>query len=272
MEGGFKVAKPSIFSNRYRKEMKKRRNRRIITILSAIVLIAFVILLISASLTDWTKKISNVKNGPRVDASNNQNTISKNDAGKTNEEVNKNDNQQKPVDKVFTVNLADGKSLNITYDDTLNTRKITNLQNQDPDIDFNINPSSTAAIAYEKSTQTVLLVKADGTSSDVTNTSYTSSSGNVFNKDSILKDNQNYIWEQSPKFIDDDNIAYITQLPWFDNRTSKFIWKYNIKDNTNVNTNITGTNIQINNVSDKGLEIVTDNVVQYLKGDGSITK
>lgn len=265
------MGKPSIFSNQYRRQMKKRRNRIIISIVSAIILITFVILLISTNLTDRTKNSANVKT-PNVNVDKNQNSAAKNDSGKTNTEINKNDQQQKPADKVFTVNLADGKALNIVYDDSSNTRKITNIQNQDPDIDFNINTSGTSAIAYEKSKQNVFLVNADGTLSDITNTSYKSSNGTVFNKDSILKDNQSYIWEQSPKFIDDDNIAYISQMPWFDNRASKFIWKYNVKDKTNVNTNITGTNIQINNVSDKGLEIVTDNVTQYLKGDGSITK
>lgn len=266
------MGKPSIFSNQYRREMKKRRNRIIIIIVSVIILIALAILLISASLTDWTKINTNVKNGPRVDAGKNENTTTKKDADKVNKEAKQNGQQQKPADKILTVNMPDGKALNITYDDSANTRKIINLQNQDPDIDFNINPSGTSAVAYEKSKQNVLLVNSDGTSSDITNTSYTSSNGTIFSKDSILAQNNAYIWEQSPKFIDDDNIAYISQLPWFDNRTSKFIWKYNIKDKTNVNTNITGTNVQINNVSDKGLEIVTDDVTQYLKGDGSITK
>ncbi|WP_287822352.1 hypothetical protein [Clostridium sp.] len=266
------MAKPSIFSNRYRRQMKKRRNRTVIIIVCAIVIIAAIVVLASGRLTNWTKNNANVKKVPVAQSDKKQSTAVKEDTSKSAEKPADNKESQKPVDKVFAVNMPDGKAINVIYDDSSNTRKITNIQNQDQDIEFNINPSSTVAILYEKSTQNMLLVNADGTSSNSASTSYKSTTGTTFNKDSIIKDKPGYIWQQSPKFIDDNNIAYISQLPWFDNRTSKFIWKYNIKDKTNINTNITGTNVQINNLTDKGLEIVTDNVTQYLKGDGSVTK
>ncbi|MFT8314441.1 MAG: hypothetical protein ABF633_09290 [Clostridium sp.] len=264
------MGKPSIFSNRYRREMRKRRNRTITIIIVIAVVVVLAIILVNGSVNDWAKNNFNTKKVSQGNNDKKQNTVGKQDTAAADEKAKAKQEQQKPVDKTFTVAMPDGKALNIIYDDSSSTRKITNIQNQDSDIDFNINPTGTSAVAYEKSKQNVLLVNADGTSSDITNASYTSSNGTVFSKDSILAQNNNYIWQQSPKFIDDENIAYISQLPWFDNRPAKFIWKYNIKDKTNVNTNMTGTNIQINNINNKGLEIVVDNVTQYLKGDGSI--
>lgn len=267
------MGKPSIFSNQYRSEMKKRRNRIIIIVIAVIIVVIVGIILISNRLSsnNWPKNNSDVKNVSQENSNKNQNTSLNEDSTKSNKKQNSEKQQENKSDKIFTVNIADGKALNITYDDSSNVKKIINMQNQDPDIDFNINPSGTFAVAYEKSKENVILINADGTSSDITNTSYTSSNGKVFTKDSILAQNSEYIWQQSPKFIDDENIVYISQLPWF-TKTNKYIWKYNIKDKTNVNTNITGGNIQINNiVNDKGIEIIVDNVTEYLKGDGSLS-
>lgn len=265
------MGKPSIFSNQYRREMKRRRNRIIIIVVAIIVIAVLGIILITGSLSNYkfTENSNEVKKVSEKNTEKTQNISVKNEASKTNKQEDSNKQQNTPA-KVFTVNMADGKTINITYDDTNSVRKITNIQNGDPDIDFNINPSGTFAVAYEKSKQNIMLINADGTSSDITNTSYTSSNGTAFSKDSILSQKSDYIWQQSPKFIDDDNIAYISQLPWF-NKTSKYIWKYNIKDKTNINTNITGTNVKMNNmVNGKGLEIVVDNVTEYLKPDGSV--
>ncbi|AJA48748.1 hypothetical protein CPAST_c26810 [Clostridium pasteurianum DSM 525 = ATCC 6013] len=262
------MGKPSIFSNQYRSEMRKRRNRIILTIIAVIIVVVVGIIVIS---NNWTKNNSDVKNISQGSSNKNQNTAVNKDASKIDEKQNSDKKQEEKSEKIFTVNIADGKVLNIKYDDSSNVKKITNIQNQDSDIDFNINPSGTFAVAYEKSKQSLTLINANGTSSDITNTSYTSSNGKVFTKDSILAQKNNYIWQQLPKFIDDENIAYISQLPWL-NKANKYIWKYNIKDKTNTNTNITGENIQINNiVNGKGLEVIVDNITGYLKGDGSLS-
>jgi hypothetical protein len=72
------------------------------------------------------------------------------------------------------------------------------------------------------------LFDTNGNKEDITNPEYVSSSGTVISKDNQLSSNPNYIWCSSPKFIDDDNIAYISQLPWL-NKSSKYIWIENIQ-------------------------------------------
>ena len=39
-----------------------------------------------------------------------------------------------------------------------------------------------------------------------------------FQRMELLKKHKTYIWSVSPKFIDEDNIAYVSELPWIKKR------------------------------------------------------
>lgn len=279
------MAKPSIFSSKYEKEMKKRKKKKIFGIFIILLAICMYIV-VSSDTLDYKGIAANIKKINVFNLGKNKNSQNKvSDSKKTtadtknkNQSSNKKDTAKKAVvpkkeDKFYTIQFADGKTMKVTYDDSNGNKVIKSVDNTDSDLDYNISPTSNAAVLFEKSTQTMMLVDINGKATDVTNQSYTAqSSGAVFEKNTILKDNPAYIWCGSPKFADGDNIVYISQIPWFDNRTEKYVWIYNISGNKHSIVSIEGTNIQINAVSDKGIEIVSDNNVQYLKGDGTISK
>lgn len=263
------MGKPSIFSSEYQKRMRRRKKKTIIGIISIIVVFAIVMIVSKTNLSGIGKTLGNITrsgSNKTTKQESNPKTVVKKE--KT---VKKNNVPTKKVDTGnFVVTMPSGKQAKIVYDNTATAKVIKSVDNSDSDLDYNINPSSSAVILFQKSTQDVILANSDGTSSNITNLSYVSGGGQSFDKATVLKNNPTYIWVQSPKFIDDSNIAYITQLPWF-NKNDKYIWKFNVQNKTNMNTNITGLNVQINNVTAQGLEIVTDNKTQYLKGDGSLT-
>lgn len=262
------MGKPSIFSSRYEIEKRKRKKRRIITIFSVLILVIAAIIFFNIN----TGTKTNNKNNEAASNKNNtqQNGSPKTVAAKKEKAPKKKAQSKKTASKNYTASMPSGKQISVVYETSNNVNKITGILNADADMDYNINPSGSSIVLYQKSTQDMVIVNSDGTSSNISVASYTSQGGQNFDKATQLKNNPSYVWEASPKFIDDNNIAYISQLPWF-NKQNKYIWKMNIKDKSNINTNITGTDVQIGNITPSGLQITSDNVTEYLKPDGSVS-
>lgn len=262
------MGKPSIFSSGYQKKMRRRKKRVIIGLVTIIIVFVIVMIGSKANLSGIGKTLGNITKGSSTNTTKQPNKPKA--VAKPQTPAKKKVAVTKKVDtENFSIAMPSGKQVKVIYDNTKNAKVIKSVENSDPDLDYNINPSSSEVIVFQKSTQDVMLGNSDGTSSNITNVSYVSGNGQTFTKDATLKNNPAYIWVQSPKFIDDNNIAYVTQLPWF-NKNDKYIWKYNVQSKTNINTNVTGLDVKINNITPKGLEIVTDTKTQYLKGDGSL--
>lgn len=268
------MARPSIFSNQYDRQVrrKKRRRKIIILLVCCLGIYLAVKLYIGVNFNEFSfKKIAakleqeqTKKESPNKKASG---RVSKTTKGDSTVKTNKNASKNQAVN----IKLADGKQVIVTYNTEGNTKKIKSVNLNGVDGAYNISPSAQNLIIYEKNGQNMYYVDSNGNTSDITYKTYTSTSGNVFSKDNVIQANQNYIWCDSPKFIDDNTIVYISQLPWFDNRTDKYIWRTTITDKSYANTNVHGNDVKINNITDKGIEIVIDGTTQYMKVDGTTT-
>ena len=105
---------------------------------------------------------------------------------------------------------------------------------------------------------------------DVTKKEYVSSTGTTFSKDSVLKGKSDYIWCIDPMFIDDNSIAYVSNLPWF-NKTTKYVWIYSIKDNVHYNIEaISGENIKLTKGTDNKINVLVDSKNMILNAAGGI--
>ena len=257
------MRKPSIFSSEYQKKMRRRKKKAIIALVTIIIVFVIVVIATNTNLSGIGKTLGNITKSSSTNTT--KQPIKPKAVAKQEKTAKKKTTITKKVDtENFVVAMPSGKQVKVIYDSTKSSKIIKSVENSDTDLDYNINPSSSSVIVFQKSTQDVMLGNSDGTSQNITNVSYVSGSGQSFTKDVTLKNNPAYIWVQSPKFIDDSNIAYVTQLPWF-NKNDKYIWKYNVNDKSNINTNITGSDVKINNITANGLEIVTDTKTQYLK-------
>lgn len=271
------MGKPSIFSREYNNRMKKRRKRIAVVITFLILFIG--VLLYNRNLENFFNNklatLKSIKLNGLIKKSNN-NEIKQNEIDKTANGVKPSPDvaPKNIVEKSIEVGLSGGIKIQAVYENKDGSNKFKYISPLDAPVSFSVNPSGDSMVILETSTQNMFYVFIDGTVQKVNDTKYVSSAGDVFPKENILKSKTDYIWCSSPKFIDDNNVAYISQVPWF-SRTTKYVWVFNIKDSNIKDRNdhklyeeLGGDNVKFGNLTDKGLEVIIDNSTKYIKYKG----
>lgn len=271
------VGRPSIFSSDYKDRIKKRKVRNIFILLIFVVILVAILLLSRVNFSKIAQDLSNpvkkqTNSIPSVKPGNSS-TADKNDA-KASDKTNVKTSDDTDV-KGYTVKLSNGQVLKVVYEGDNADKKFKYIS---PDIGsdfYQISPSGNGIIIYDKTSQGLTYVKIDGTISDISMKQYIASDKSVFQRTEELKKNPSYIWCNSPKFIDDANIAYISQLPWFKGDTIKYIWTFNVNklNSYKVFESLTGDSVTIGTVTPgKGISIQYDGNTSFLSADGNITK
>lgn len=260
------MAKPSIFNSDYHKRLKNRKRNIIIVVLLCIIAI-ILLALVSSGKGNFKKpnfnftKIFNFssvkKDTPEV--------IKKPATTKTNTT-----NIKK--EEAYPITLSNGKQIKVIYETKNNSKVFKSISPEDSTINYTISPSGKNIIIFDSKVQNMIYLDNAGNKHDITNAKYVSTSGTTFDKNTILSTKPDYIWCSFPKFIDENNIAYLSQLPWF-NKTTKFVWVENIKTNTNTRIeNLSGDDVKFGNLQIKGLPVVTDGVTNFLSPTGSVSQ
>lgn len=282
------MPKPSIFSKDYDEKMRKRKRNRRIT-----VLIVVIVALIAIFIASFSSKIGlNVKLGMNKIKSMVITKMNKDSTDKTNKNSNNsskaknaensNKSESKNSDAVvqkedvkkeetgeYTVKLPNGEEIKLKYS-VINNEK-SYIEVTPKTVVYDISPSKKQIVVSQNSTQNLILFDINGTLNDISKTEYVSSKGTVFNKDSIMKANAGFIWCTSPKFINEDNIIYQSQLPWFNKGSIKYIWKYTISSKVhdhNLNGGLgelSGADIKYGKLNSDGLEVIVDGNVKIVK-------
>jgi ribosome-associated translation inhibitor RaiA len=270
------MSKPSMFSKDYKSELKKRRRK--ISLLIILPIIGLTIFLV----TDFNALLSK---GASVGKSINSVLLNKSkDKEETAVEVEKKPEVVKPavnseITKVpqeevtlktetFVVNLSDGQKISVEFNVDGVGKSIKGVADT-KDITYDISPSGKSIVIQSKNDQQLMYANVDKTSKDITKKTYESSKGEILTKDAILENHENYNWSVMPKFIDEDNIAYISELPWINEKAQQYIWKVNLKSNVYMQVKpASGKNITFNKIADKGLETIIDGNVVYVTSTG----
>lgn len=279
MLGGCNVSKPSIFSRDYKKKMKKRKRR--------ITFICFLLIFLGANVYLYSKlnknfNIFSLKNYvisiinkkvvnndkkvvPVVPIKPEKSEIAKN-------QPTQNVIQEKKEEKSYSFKLSDGKELKAIYEENDGKKKFKNVIGDNENLDFNINPDATGIITYDAGAQSIIFINLDGITSDISKKNYISTSGSEFTKEDTIKNNAGYVWATNPKFIDNENVAYVSQLPWFNQGITKYLWIVNINnpDNPTLFEKVSGANIVLGKLDDKGLNILIDGKTGFLKANGEL--
>lgn len=272
------LGKVSIFSSDYNKRRRKRKIRTI----TAVIIFTMVILVIffSSSLKSYVyNKYDYVRNSKFfsiINKSNKSDKVTKsNDTVSSKETKTPEASSNNTAEKTIEVVLSNGAKIQAVYENKDGKNMFKYITPIDAPVSSSINPSGTTMIVLENSTQNMFKVTIDGNINKVNDTKYISSSGGILPKDAVLKSKPGYIWCSSPKFIDDNNVAYISQVPWFDKRTTKYVWIFNINDSSIKDRNdhtlfekLGGDNIKFGNITPKGLEISIDNNTKFIKYNG----
>jgi hypothetical protein len=255
------MARPSIFSREYERRMKRRKK----------IVVSIVLMLIAASGIFFAFGSGTVKQvfkdrNINLTAFLNKENIP--EAKIENEPIDNKQIDSKPVEQVtqeegYDIELSDGTKVKAIYDDNNGIKKFKYITPSDKSISFTINPSGTNIVILDSKVQRMYSIDINGNKQDITDEQYTS-----IKREPTITKRPEYIWCTSPKFIDDENIAYLSQLPHVSSKvTKKFFWTVNLK-NKNLHKNkynINGENIKLGTTTDKGLEVVLDDgSVKYI--------
>lgn len=271
------MGKPSIFSSNYKRKM--RRRRIFIGLITACIILAVTATWLLTK-DSFKKKITDIKTDFLTKENERSKQIDK--ESKNKENLNKKQNEAKtPAEKTieekkeqgYDLALANGSKIKVVYEGQGEEKKFKHILPLESKTQYDISPNGKAAVVFDDKIQRVKYIDISGKVTDITRNQYVSNSGNVvINRDEWLQSKPDYIWCTSPKFIDDNNIAYISQLPWL-NKSTKYIWITNSKGSNHVYvTSVNGENIKFNNIDPKGLSTTIDGNVFYLKSTGEVIK
>jgi hypothetical protein len=258
------VGKPSIFSRDYQKQMKKRKKRITFTIFIVVIVGVFVTISMKGMVKNLSKYEGKSKNIITADKNNIKSTESK--------KVEATEQEKAKKSEAYDIQLSNGKTVSVLYETKNNDKTFKQGVTTDSNVSYNISPSRKKVILFDDKVQSIILVDINGNKEDVTNPQYTSTSGTVIEKNAQLSSQPNYIWCSSPRFIDDNSIAYISQLPWI-GKTTKYVWIENLGEKSNVIVQeIQGQELKLEGLTDKGLTVIEDGKTVFLKSDGSISE
>ena len=253
------LGKPSIFSKDYERRMRKRR--------FSIVIVIIVIVVISSLGSLYMKgklfKSSNKNNVNKAAVNKNTNASSKTQT------TEKKPAAQDAKEEGYDLTLSGGKQIKAIYENNNNDKKFKYIDPADANAEFTISPSGKYMVVLDKSAQTMTYIDINGNKTDISYNQYASSSG-TFTREQVLQGKPDFIWCSSPEFVDEENIAFISQLPWLQ-KSTKYIWMVNTKNKQSVQVQgISGENVKLDKITDKGLTVIADDKTVYLKGDKSI--
>jgi hypothetical protein len=273
------MARPSIFSKEY--ERHKRRRKRAMAFVVILILASAGIFLASGSIKNMllskmdaykNTKLFSVFKKEKKDETAPSSVIE----GKSTPEVESTTEAPAKVeeDKGYDIALSDGTKVKAVYSTGDAGNKFKYILPLDSTVSFNINPSGSAMVIMDAAAQNMLVVDINGNVQDITNTKYISKNSGkttVFKKEEVLEKYKevNYVWCTSPKFIDDENIAYLSQLPYMSSKKkTKYLWAVNIKekDKHEYKKALNGESLKLGSASEKGIELILDNgAVEFIK-------
>lgn len=247
------MAKPSIFSREYERKMRKRKIR----IASAIIIIilASVVIYMKGAYKNYIKDIflnNSSTAQTNKDTKNNSNSTTQPPKTETKNEV---------QEKAFDLVLTNGTKVKALYEEKQGVNVFKSIECDNAAISFISNPSGTALVLLDSKEQSLWAVDGSGNLTEITNPSYKS-----YKKASVLSNRPSYIWCTSPKFIDDENIVYLSQLPRIANAPKLFVWSVNIKnrDSHIYNYGLSGENLKLGNVVNGKLEVNMGSTTKYI--------
>lgn len=260
------MAKPSIYSRDYDKKMRNRRRRLISTII-VILFIGVLVVIGSRNLKDDNGKIFGFLNKQKNTEENLDNPTDRNS---TEEEVQKEqDKEPEQVEEIIQkesleIILSSGDKVTAFIDLNEGVKTFDKLDIEDSL--YSINPSKNLIILLEKSTQSLLLYDIDGDFQNLTKESHISTKGVSYSKENRIEKYPDFVWCSLPKFINDDEFVYVSQLPLLNIQENKYLWTYSISNHAhNLNGAYFGKYIEYGNLTEEGLEVIIDGNNKLIK-------
>lgn len=134
-----------------------------------------------------------------------------------------------------------------------------------------LSPSKKLVTILDKETQELYLMDNKGTVTDITYKVYKNNKGYTESKESIMKRVPGFVWAVNPKFLDEDTVVYLSQLPWFDTRRFLYVVELNPLSHRNMQS-VKGVDITLKSLTEKGLEYESDGKTFFVTPEYKIVK
>ena len=269
------MGKPSIFSKEYERKMKRRKRNFIFFSLIIVVLACAVVLKFVYNPVNF----DNIKN--KIQAWIDSDTTQSNEIIVNNEDANENANanenpvvEQEPAEEYseeyIDIVQSSGNIAKAVYIETNGEKTFEEVKDLDNGVTFDISPSKKELIISDVNA-VITLYNVDGSHKVISKDKYISTSGTVFTKDNTLSTHPDYLWNSSPKFVNDKNIIFITNRPYFGSAALKqYLWMTNTENETDkIYWELAASKIEIGAKEEKGLEVTIDGRKYYIAEDGS---
>ncbi len=258
------MKKTSIFSREF--ERKVRRKRFII-----VSLILIILLIVSLYIVNFSKINVHIKDLY-------YSTTSK-EMSNTNEDALVTYEEEKEELKEDQKAELENENINLKHELTLNNDNKVNIlydkYNEEilfkgvegDNYSFDLSPSKKRILIEDNITQDTYmlddsfnLIKLDP------EFFYSNSAKRRFYKTDILRDYEGYKWYKDSKFLDENTVVYVSDLPWFGG-SSDYIWKTDLTDLNDIKhfmSNIEGQNISFGELTEEGIKVIINNEIKLL--------
>lgn len=256
----------SIFSNQYQK--RQRRKKFIQRLIFLLIILAGLVLIFRKPILEMIEK---VKQDIAQENVQKEEILENLPETVVNEEVETPVEEEPVVEKVFVnVTLPDGKAFPLEVLEESGEKvfaPLTELAAMEGDL----SPSKKQAVILDQATQDLFLVNLDGVVTDITYKIYKTKKGYTEPKEKILGRIEGFVWAEQPKFLDEDTVVYMSQLPWFDERRFLYIVELAPLSHRNFQS-VFGTDVVLKELTETGLAYETKGITYHLTPDYKIVK
>lgn len=273
------MKRTSIFSREYEKKIRKKR----FIILFIILIFSFVTVYYIINFSQFNNYVKNVyysmviKGYDQGNEENLENNLNDKyvDVNLVEEDKNKIENEHNEIESEnvnfdylkHEIELNDGEKLNILYKKESEVEFVESQNELSENYAVDISPSKSRILIKNLNTQDTYMVDKNFNLFKLDpEFFYSNSAGNRFYKSDILNTYENYSWYKDARFLTDNDIIYVSNLPWF-GKNEEYIWKTDVKDVNNIRhfmTSVGGVNISFQELTEGGIKVNINNEMKLL--------
>lgn len=271
------MKKASIFSREYEKKIRRKR----FAILFIILIFFLVLVYYIVNFSEFNKYVKNVyysmitkENDRNVDL-NNQLNENFGFIGETKEQVEQEHQEynNESIDEVslgylkHEIELNNGEKVNIFYKEDNQIEYIDSQDELPKNYRVDISPNRSRILIEELNTQDTYMLDENLNLFKLDPEFFYSNSARTrFYKNDIVSSYENYNWYKNARFLNDNTIVYISNLPWF-GKNEQYIWRTDIQDVNNIRhfmTSVGGENIDFGELTEEGIKVNINNEMKLL--------
>lgn len=271
------MKRTSIFSREYERRLRIRRFLILfITIFFSVLLVYYII-----NFSKFNNYLKNVYYSMIIgdEGLTDENGLNKNQLDENQKDTNTSDNYNENISEIieeksfiehlkYEIDLSNDEKVNILY--TKDNDRVEFLEDQkelEKIYTFDISPSKNKILIENIETQDTYIIDENLSSFKLDpEFFYSNSARSKFYKKDVMENYPDYAWYKNAKFLTDNSIVYVSNLPWF-GKNEQYIWRTdieNLDDILHFMTSVSGQNITFGELTEEGIKVNINNEIKTL--------